>query len=60
VCTQKGIVGLYCGTSGKEPICQCRRLKGCGFDLSVRKIPWREGMATHSGIALRIPMDRGA
>ena len=29
------------GTSGKEPGCQCRRHKRCGFDPRVRKIPWR-------------------
>ena len=28
-------------TSGKEPVCQCRRHKRCGFDLWVGKIPWR-------------------
>ena len=30
------------GTSGKEPACQCRRHKRLGFDLWVRKIPWRK------------------
>ena len=29
------------GTSGKEPGCQCRRLKRCRFDLWVGQIPWR-------------------
>ena len=29
------------GASGKEPSCQCRRHKRCGFDPWVRKIPWR-------------------
>ena len=29
------------GTSGKEPTCQCRRLKRPGFDPWVGKIPWR-------------------
>ena len=29
------------GSDGKEPPCQCRRLKRCGFDPWVRKIPWR-------------------
>ena len=29
------------GASGKEPTCQCRRCKRCGFDPWVRKIPWR-------------------
>ena len=27
--------------SGKEPACQCRRLKRCRFDPWVREIPWR-------------------
>ena len=27
--------------SGKEPSCQCRRLKRCGFDPWVGKIPWK-------------------
>ena len=31
----------YKWLSGKEPICQCRRHRKCGFDLWVRKIPWR-------------------
>ena len=29
------------GTGGKEPACQCRRLKSHGFDSWVGKIPWR-------------------
>ena len=29
------------GASGKEPDCQCRRWKRCGFNPWVRKIPWR-------------------
>ena len=29
------------GASGKEPDCQCRRLKRCGFDPWVGEIPWR-------------------
>ena len=33
--------GFPGGTSGKEPACQCRRHKRCGFDSQVRKIPWR-------------------
>ena len=28
-------------TSGKEPACQCRSRKRCGFDPWVGKIPWR-------------------
>ena len=33
-------MGFPAGTSGKEPACQCRRSKRCGFDPWVRKIPW--------------------
>ena len=29
------------GSGGKEPGCQCRRHKRCGFDVWVGKIPWR-------------------
>ena len=34
-------MGFLGGASGKEPACQCRRLKRCGFDPWVKKIPWR-------------------
>ena len=34
--------GFPSGSSGKEPTCQCRRLKRCGFDAWVGKMPsWR-------------------
>ena len=33
--------GFPGGTSGKEPLCQCRRLKGCRSDSWVGEIPWR-------------------
>ena len=33
--------GFPGGASGKEPTCQCRRCKRCGFDPWVRKMPWR-------------------
>ena len=32
------------GTSGKEPVFQCRRLKGHRFEAWVRKIPWRRAL----------------
>ena len=35
-------LGFLDGTSGKEPACQCRRYKKCGFNSWVRKIPWRK------------------
>ena len=34
-------VGFPGGASGKEPACQWRRHKRCGFDPWVEKIPWR-------------------
>jgi len=33
--------GFPGGVSGKEPTCQCRRLKRRGFDPWVRMILWR-------------------
>ena len=35
---EKGFPG---SASGKEPTCQCRRCKRCGFDPWVGKIPWK-------------------
>ena len=35
------VLGFPCGTGGKEPACQCRRHKRCGFYPWVRKIPWK-------------------
>ena len=34
-------MGFLGGASGKEPACQCRRLKRCEFGPWVKKIPWR-------------------
>ena len=34
------------GASGKEPTCQCRRCKRCGFNFWVEKIPWRRACQT--------------
>ena len=34
-------LGFPGGASGKEPACQSRRLRRCGFNPWVRKIPWR-------------------
>ena len=40
----------------KNPTCQCRRYKRCGFDAWARNIPLEKGLATHSSIlAWRIP-----
>ena len=32
------------GASGKDPACQCRRCKRCGFDPWIGKIPLEEGI----------------
>ena len=32
---------VWRAADGKEPACQCRRHKRCGFDPWVRKIPWK-------------------
>ena len=34
-------MGFLGGASGKEPTCQCRRQRRCGFNPWVGKIPWR-------------------
>ena len=34
-------LGFSGDASGKEYTCQCRRLKRCGFDPWVGKIPWK-------------------
>ena len=38
--------GIPGGSSGKEPICQCRRCKRLGFNPWVWKIPWRRKRQT--------------
>ena len=40
-CIFKCDLGLSGSTSGREPICQCRRHKRCRFHLWVGKNPWR-------------------
>ena len=35
------LLGFPGSASGKEPTCQCRRRKRCGFGPQVGKIPWR-------------------
>ena len=40
-------MGLPGGARGREPTCQCRDVRGGGFDSWVRKTPWRrEGQPT--------------
>ena len=40
-CSELHRLGLPRGRSGKEPACQRRGHKRCGFDPWVKKIPWR-------------------
>ena len=42
--------GFPSDARGKEPACQCRRHKRCGFNPWVGKIPLEEDMATYSSI----------
>ena len=54
--TERLTLHYTCGTNGKEPICQCRRHKRCGFNPWISKIPLEEGLAIHSTILTwRIP-----
>ena len=54
--TEQLTLHYTCGPNGKEPICQCRRHKRCGFNPWIRKIPLEEGPAIHSTILTwRIP-----
>ena len=48
------------GTSGKEPSCQCRRLKSPRFDPRVRKVPWRRVWQPTPVYLPGNPMDREA
>ena len=47
--------GFPGGTSGKEPVCQCRRHKSHGFDPWVGKIAWKR--AWQLTFATENPMD---
>ena len=40
---------------GKGPICQCRSQERLQFNPWLGKIPWKEGMTTHSSLAWSIP-----
>ena len=42
----------------KEPACQCRRYKRCGFDPWVKKIPWRRKWQPTPVFYLENSMDR--
>ena len=51
------LLSLSGGSAGKESVCQCRRP---GFDLWVRKIPWRRAWHPLQYSCLENPVDREA
>ena len=53
-------MGFLDGASGKEPDCQCRRHKKCGFDPWVEKIPGKGHSNPLQYSCLENPMDKGA
>ena len=54
------ILGFTGGAGGKEPACQCRRCKRCGFYPWVRKMPWSRKWQPTSVLGLENPLDKGA
>ena len=52
--------GFPGGASGKEPTCQSRRYKRCGFDSWVGRSPGRGHSNPAHYSCLQSPMDRGA
>ena len=48
------------GTGDKEPICQCRRRRRCGFDPWVGRIPWRRAWQPTPYSCLESSVGRGA
>ena len=52
-------MGLSCGASGKESICQYRKHKRHGFDPWVWKIPWRKKWQPLLCSRLENPTTRG-
>ena len=53
-------MGFPGGASGKEPACQCRRHKKCGFDPGLIRSPGGGHGNPLQYSCLEIPMDRGA
>ena len=53
-------MGFPGGASGREPNCQCRRRRRCGFSPCVGKIPWRKSGSPLQDPCLETPKDGGA
>ena len=60
ICGSVHIPGFPGGTSGKEPVCQCRRLQRCGFDLGSGSSPGEGNGNPLQYSCLENPMDREA
>ena len=60
ICGSVHIPGFPGGTSGKEPSCQCGRLKRCGFDPGSGRSPGEGNGNPLQYSCLENPMDRGA
>jgi len=58
--TSQNSAGFPGGTTGKEPVCQGRRLKRDGFDPWVGKIPFKGHGSSLQYSCLENPRDRGA
>ena len=59
-CPEPSPWGFPGGVSGKEPACQCRRQKRCGYNPWVGKIPWRRHCYPLQYSCLENTVDRGA
>ena len=57
---ESDLEGFLSATGGKEPACQSRRHKRCGFDPWVGKIPGERNSYPLRYSCLENPMDRGA
>ena len=53
-------MGFPGGASGREPNCQCRRHRRCGFSPCVGKSPWRKSGSPLQDPCLETPKDGGA
>ena len=58
--TDTAVLGFPGGASGKEPMCQYRRHKRCGFNPWVGKIPLERAWQPTPVFLPGEPMDRGA
>ena len=58
--THRHLSDLAGGASGKEPACQSRRHKRCGFNPWIGRLSWRSVWQPLQHSCLENPMNRGA